>query len=412
MTQHGNPDFMNVGQETNVAGLRVILVVRTERDSTPLLAALKPVSGVEVQVIKRSSWPVKNTFAAGRSANLLLVDSDLVDKEDLEFISTLKTSSEAEGCPIVVIAPRGSNAATLGAFRAGADDVLLKPIIPNEAREVFSRVTQHLGGASGPPSNVVVFAHVTGGAGATTCAVNAAAALGEANPSRGCCLLDLDIQFGSGATLLDLPYSSPVRELLEDPSRLDRLMFEGMLVKHSDSLHILTAPRLPLPLSGFKPSAVAELLRMAKSKFGNVVVDLPVAITSWTEVVLRAATMIYFVTPMNVPAAHRLSRMLSLLQQEELGRLPVKIVINRYNSASKGGIIALSQFEKAIGRHVDHLVPNDYGGIQQSHNQGQPAVSLKPDGKFSKAIQKMLTEDLGVAAATPSSLGFFLFRRS
>lgn len=409
MTKHDgfDPDIRPEGDPT-IAGLKVLLLVRAERDSIPLLAALRPVSEIEIQVMKRSDWPLQNTFSDGKSADILVVDSDPGDKEDLSYIEALKSSGDADGARIVALSPRGSDAAALHAFRAGAEDVLLKPINPDEARETFGRLKAMGRVDPGSRSNVIVFAHVAGGAGATTFAVNSAYALAEVSSARGCCLLDLDIQFGAAGNLFDLAFASPVQELIDDPSRLDRMMFEGMLAQHG-GVHILTAPRFPLPLNSLRPSTVTELIQLAKSKFANVVVDLPVALAPWSEVVLRAATQIYLVTPMTVPAAHRLSRFIALVQHEELAGLPVKIVVNRFNSSGKGAAIALSQFTKAIGRPVDHLVPNDYELVLQSHNHGQPALRIKPQSQFAQAIRKMLLEDLGVSQFEQPGRRFSLF---
>jgi len=324
----------------------------------------------------------------------------------------LKSTCEATGSRIVVLADRESGAGALQAFRAGADDVLLKPINLAEAREVFSRLAGlPRGEESGSTGSVVVFMHVTGGAGATTCAVNAAYALTESGASRGCCLVDLDLQFGSAANLLDMPCSSSMTDLMSDPARLDRLMLESLMVRHPTGLQVLTAPRAPVPLSGLRSTTVSELLRLAKARFAHVVVDLPVALAPWTDVVLRAATQIYLVTPMTVPAAHRLARLLSLMRQQDLGHLPLKVVVNRGDSAGKGGAIAASQFTKAIGRSIDHVIPNDYGLVLQSHNQGTPASRLKPQGKFAQAIKDMLSADMGASAFAQTSRKFALFGR-
>ena len=396
----------------NVAGLKVLLLVRTERDSTPLLAALKPVDGIDVQVLKRSAWPLTNVAGGAQSVDVVLVDSDFGDQGDLSFIRQLKLSNDATEYRIVVLADRGSGAGALQAFRAGADDVLLKPIDLGEAREVFSRLAAvPRGDGGGSSGNIIVFMHVTGGAGATTCAVNAAYALAESGAPRGCCLIDMDLQFGSAANLLDMACSTSMQELMTDPGRLDRLMLESILVRHPTGLQVLTAPRMPVPLSALRSSTVSELLRLAKGRFAHVVVDLPVALAPWTDVVLRMATQIYLVTPMTVPAAHRLTRILSLMRQQDLGHLPIKIVVNRGDSAGKGGAIAPSQFTKAISRPIDHVVPNDYGLVLQSHNQGTPAAGLKPQGRFVQAIKEMLAEDMGASPFAQSSRKFALFGR-
>lgn len=396
----------------NLSSQKVLLLVRKERDSTPLLAALKPVDGIDVQVLKRSAWPLTEVEGGARSVDIVLIDSDFGDQGDLSFVRELKSTCEATGSRIVVLADREGGAGALQAFRAGADDVLLKPINLAEAREVFSRLAAlPRGDESGSPGSVVVFMHVTGGAGATTCAVNAAYALSESGASRGCCLLDLDLQFGSAANLLDMGCSSSMQELMNDPARLDRLMLESLMVRHPTGLQVLTAPRAPVPLSGLRSTTVSELLRLAKARFAHVVVDLPVALTPWTDVVLRMATQIYLVTPMTVPAAHRVARLLSLMRQQDLGHLPLKVVVNRGDSAGKGGAIAPGQFTKAIGRAIDHVIPNDYGLVLQSHNQGTPASRLKPQGRFAQAIKEMLAADMGASAFAQTSRKFALFGR-
>ena len=246
------------------------------------------------------------------------------------------------------------------------------------------------------PSSLIVFMHVTGGAGATTLAVNTACSL--AAPRRNCCLIDLDVQFGGVASLMDLQPQPALQALMQDPRRLERVTLESMLVRHNTGVHVLTAPRVPIPLHGLKASAIGDLMKMAAGRFTYVVVDLPLALTTWTDAVLRPARFIYLVTPLTVQAAHRVARVLHLMKQQDLALLPIKIVANRYNSAGDNAI-GPKQFAKAIGRDVDHLLPNDYHLVLQSHNQGVPAVKLAPKAKLSLAIAKMLADDLKEAPA-------------
>jgi Flp pilus assembly CpaE family ATPase len=257
-------------------------------------------------------------------------------------------------------------------------------------------------------SSVIVFLHVAGGVGATTFAVNTACSL--AGPRRNCCLMDLDVQFGGVASLLDLPPSPALQALMQDPRRLERVSLESMLVRHSTGVHVLTAPRVPIPLHGLKASAISELIQVAKSRFTYVVVDMPLALTTWTDAVLRPARLVYLVTPITVQAAHRTARLLHLMKQQELAELPIKIIANRYNSAGSG-IIGPKQFAKAIGREIDHLVPNDYEMVLQSHNQGVPVVKMAPKAKFSQAIAKILAEDFNEVSSAQSPRKFAGFDR-
>ena len=102
------------------------------------------------------------------------------------------------------------------------------------------------------------------------------------------------------------------------------------------------------------------------------------------------------VVELSVPAVQRTRKFVELLQQEGMTRLPLKIVANRQRPGfSSGNDVSVSKFAKAIGRDVDHVIPNDFKLISNSHSQGRAAIELKPKSGFSKALQAMLSKDLG-----------------
>src|SRR5262249_43726462 len=177
-----------------------------------------------------------------------------------------------------------------------AADVVLKPIDLEEAREVFDRVLeQPKGGRTAAPTvgKAVVFMHLSGGAGATTLAVNSACALARGLRTKPTGLIDLDIPFGNAASLLDLPSASPMQEFIDDPTRLDESMLDSMMLRHQTGLQVLTAPRALLPMSAYHADGIRGLVELAKRQFGFVVVDLPVALAPWTDSVLKSASVIY-----------------------------------------------------------------------------------------------------------------------
>lgn len=255
-------------------------------------------------------------------------------------------------------------------------------------------------GSARGESKLIVFIHVSGGAGATTLAVNLGCALSQSDLDRETCLLDLDLQFGSSANFLDLLRISPLAEFVEDPGRLDCTMLDDMLTRHGSGLKVLTSPTPPLPLDALSPASVNDLLMIAKSRYSNVIVDMPVALTSWTDTVLKAATIIYLVTPMMVPAAHRITKLLDLLRKEKLDQLPIKLVINRYDvMAKRSAGLRPSEFAKATRLGLGHLVPDDYALVSLAEDQGTPALKLKPKGAFSVAVQGMADELNEIACA-------------
>ena len=399
---------------TDVHELKVLALIHSEAARAEILYALKPLADVAVQVIGHKAEKFDLHMPDGSTPTALLLDADVSNPEDLDQVRELKRAAPI-GVSVIALTDRSTDLAALRAIRAGADDVLLRPINTEEAREVFGRV-RHIKldeQGRGAGARTLVFMHVMGGAGATTLAVNAACALAETVTTLRTCLIDLDIQFGTCASLLDLPTTSPIENMFEDPSRLDREMLESMMVRHASGLRVLTAPRAPLPLESFDARVIGEILKLAKRTFHYVVVDLPVALAPWSETVLRAASTVYIVSELSVPAVHRLNRLFDLFREEDLTQIPVKIIINKHDASLMGGELTIAQVGKAIGRQVDYIVPADRTLIQGSHNHGRPAWQFKPNSPFALRLEEMLNKDLEADLfATAQPRRWLPFRRA
>ena len=62
------------------------------------------------------------------------------------------------------------------------------------------------------------------------------------------CLIDLDLQFGSVSTYLDLPRRDIVLELLTETDTMDSESFGQALQKFGDTLNVFTSPPEMVPL--------------------------------------------------------------------------------------------------------------------------------------------------------------------
>ena len=82
------------------------------------------------------------------------------------------------------------------------------------------------------------------------------------------CLIDLDLQFGSVATYLDLPRLEPVFELLADSESMDDQMFNSALLNFEDKLSVFTAPSDMIPLDLITSTDIERLLDMVRIRDG------------------------------------------------------------------------------------------------------------------------------------------------
>jgi len=284
-------------------------------------------------------------------------------------------------------------------LRMGVGDFLSQPLSPDETLEAISRVDQRqksMISAAPSDSQIITFAHASGGMGATTLAVNAATIINEISTrhNQSACLLDLDLQYGGASVHLDLPGYSPVIDMLNKPERLDREMLEGMMMRHSSGLRVLTTPEAPLPVEAINSDIINRLLQIAQTRYPYVVVDMPQTMTLWTDSVFKKSKVIYVVMQLNVPSIRQLSRWFSVLDQEGLSGLPIKVVVNRHTSFGRlrHENISVAQASEALGRKIDYLIPNDYELISQSLDQGMPAASVGASSKFVGQLKTMLHE--------------------
>lgn len=379
----------------------VSVLLRSEDSRVELASAFKDIAGVDSYLLLR---PASMAGSFGRGdvlPDVLLVEVDPSKSDDINYLRALKATAALAHTPVVAITDSTKHLAAIGAIRAGADDVVLTPINRNDLLEVLGRVTGTVP-QTGSLGRLIAFAHVSGGAGATTLAVNAAASIAASGNVDGVCLLDLDIQYGNAASLLDIQKVSPVDVLIDEPARLDREMLESMVIPHDCGVNVLTAPKLPFALGSYRSDMVANLLQLAKRRYSVVVADLPVALAPWSDVVLREASLVFIVCTPNVSAVHRLVQFLRLMEREHLADLPYRIVLNRHHARSEGGDISPQRFAKAVGRPVDYTIPNDYRLVSLSHNQGKPAIGLGPSSRFTQELTAMLSAELGGSVLKPT----------
>ncbi len=379
----------------------VTVLLRSEDSRVELASALKDVPGVDFYLLLR---PLGMAGPFGRRDTVpdaLLVEIDASDSEDIGYLRALRAARGLKTMPIVSLTDSTKQHAALGAIRAGADDVVLTPINRHDLMEVLARVTAARATDHANAGRFISFVHVSGGVGATTLAVNSAATIAKSGLAGGVCLLDLDIQYGNVASLLDITKGSPVDALIEDPAHLDREMFDSVLVHHDSGIEVMTAPRMPFALGSYRSDMVDNLIHLAKRRFSVVIADLPVALAPWTDVVLRQSSVIFVVCTPTVAAVHRLTQFLRLMEREGLNELPFRIVLNRYQSSSSEAEISAPKFASGVGRAVDYTVLEDYRLVSSSQNHGRPAVALQPTGRFAQQVAAMVANELGDAVLKP-----------
>lgn len=221
----------------------------------------------------------------------LAVDAE--DEADIEDLVEIIKGAKEKGIKVILVAEDVSPVSLHRLLRAGADEFVPYPLPENELAAAIEKVNApepvqqspravdnvtRLKPSSGRNGIVLPVHGLAGGTGASTLAVNLAWELTQiekgANAPR-VCLLDLDLQFGSVATYLDLPRRDAVYEMLSDTEAMDSESFLQALISYEDVLHVLTAPPDILPLDFLLPEDVSRIIAVARENFDFVIIDMP-----------------------------------------------------------------------------------------------------------------------------------------
>lgn len=208
-----------------------------------------------------------------------------------------------------------------------------------------------------------------GGAGASTLAVNLALEIVQSGEPR-VALVDLDIQNGSVATLLDMADSGAMTALMRDGALPDAAFLDRAMVRHDSGIDVLSAPDIFVPMTALTPDMVAALMDALQQRYDRVIVDMPQAMLDWIEPVFERAAQALIVTDTSVPSIKRTRRLMDVLNEEHM-TLTVEVVINK---EKRPLLLTDSQKEAArlLGRRLDHWIPEDAARARKALDAGVP----------------------------------------
>ncbi|BBE32772.1 AAA family ATPase [Sphingosinicella microcystinivorans] len=285
---------------------------------------------------------------------------------------------------------------------SGLQDYLLKPLSADAMREAFMHAQVTLQGpkhvdvdTSDRPRTTIAVIGTRGGVGASTVA-SSLAWLSADSQGRSTALLDLDVQFGTGALSFDLEPGRGLTDALENPSRIDGLFIERAMVRVGDKLAVLSAEApisQPLIADG---SALFQLQEEMRNAFETVIVDLPRNVAVQHPHLLSDVNHVVVVTEQTLASTRDAIRLLGFLKANA-PHARVTMVANRVGT-NPPPEVARKDFEASIERKLDIVIPLDVKQAVGAAKQGR-ALSAVATGKVGSALQALAVQLAGEIAA-------------
>ncbi len=329
---------------------------------------------------------------------------DDTDEENLDVITAIVNTAKGNNIKVMLIAEDVSPAALHGLLKAGADEFVPYPLPEGELAAAVERLNKpapepipmvqenQVRLKSDGDGVLVAVQGFAGGTGATTFAVNLAWELANIDKDKSprVCMIDLGLQFGSVSTYLDLPRKEIVVELLADIDQVDEDSFAQALVSFEDKLQVLTAPSDLLPLDMLGPQEVKKLLDLAREHFDFVIVDMPPALTMWTETVLTEAQVFFAMVELDMRSAQNTLRFKRALQSEELPFEKLRFVLNRAPKFTDlQGRSRAKRMAESLGIQIDLQLPDGGKQVTQACDHGIPLATQAGKNPLRKEITKL-----------------------
>jgi pilus assembly protein CpaE len=319
---------------------------------------------------------------------------------DLDAIRALRRSSGWKGTLLALSSDDISLAEARALNKSGVDEILPFPISQQELTEQIERLTVDksrlpaLYNPSMPRSGqIICICSARGGNGASTLAINLAdqlqghAGFFKKKTNNKVAVVDLDLQFGTLATALDLKPSPAFMKMAQNGVVPDATFLKQSMVRHDSGLEVLTAPDEFIPLDVLTREQISALIEALRLEFDYVVIDLPRALVDWLGAVVTAANRVLMVGDSSVPSINQACRLIDFFSKERL-EPPIEIVIGR-ESKPTFGTSHLSEARKALGRELKYWLPEDRRHAKQALDRGQLLSKTAGNCVLSKAIRAM-----------------------
>jgi len=345
--------------------------------------------------------------AFGKVADHQLAIIDVVSGEKTAFdvCKEIRSTPALAQVPILCVGQSDDVEDRIRFLEAGADDVMAKPF---DNRELEARVealllrfqrSKDLTAVVSTDGIVVTRQRRTvavhsprGGVGTTTIATNVAMVKAREKPDR-VVLVDLHLQFGQVATLLNVE----AKQSLADVARDDAAMTEPELLRtyaarHDSGLHVLAAPTSPELAELITAAHVDKILTTLLESYDLVVIDAGSWLDERTMTAFEHAESVLFTV---TPEIGSLKAMVGLLEYlSEAGSVAAKssFVLNNLFARE---ILKVRDVETSLGTQISAELPYDPFIYLKAANEGVPVVVGAPKSVAAERFAKLATAAFG-----------------
>lgn len=380
-----------------MADNKKLLVVANSETFLRMLRFYFTKAGYDVQTVQDGDRALR--FVTNEIPDLLISDESLPGMDGMQLVRQLRASPVTAQLPVLMLVAGGGDARIQAAVGAGANEAMRRDArIQDIGERVSALLTTAAANApalgsvgdltfagSGRLAHTVTILSARGGSGKSLLATNLGVALAQRS-GETTVLLDLNLEFGATAMMLDLRPVYTLRDIadavMNDVSDAE---FDGMLLRHSSGLRVVPAVAQPGDSELIPDGSLPRIVERLRRLYDHCVVDGRPSFREFMLDLWENSDTLLITCPPEV-----VSVLVTRSLLEAFGVInvnPDKVLILLNNVAPKQRLNS-SQVERGLGNPT-FTIP--YGGEQlyRSVDVGKSFVLEQPKEPFSVAIRKL-----------------------
>ncbi len=345
---------MGSDSSRNARGRRNVVTIAianaSEQCRGQIMSSLAEMAEPLVEVVDLKRAP---EASVGRHLDGVIVALD-ADRETWEF-QLQELNFEGQHPAVIAAIAEHSGDAVRRALRAGAVDVLFLPAQIEDLSRCLIRIGEANKENIGEGAIICALGSVAGGVGVSTLT----AALGLASrriTQKRVALLDLGMQSGALAALLDLNPDHTLSELVDPSSTIDSIRLESSLATHSSGLYLLASPKRIEEGEIISADSILAVLEVMRELFDIILIDCGHHMSETLVTVWEKATHLLYPVEQSINSVRPAQRFLDMFERLGLDHLEPQFLINRYVPANP---FTVEKIEASLRRSMIARIPRD-----------------------------------------------------
>lgn len=324
--------------------------------------------------------------------HVVLMDINMPIMNGLE--ATEKISDLYPDVIVIIMSVQAENEYLKKAMFSGAKEYIIKPInydtLVQTIEATYIKNKERISSLSHknqPEKNskVITFYSSKGGVGKSVLSVNTALTLSRAYKKKTL-LIDMDLQYGDVALMLNLYGEKTILEMVDDHQWEHYDTASTYLVKLNEKMDVLLAPTNPEASEYISKDMVQTLIKGFMSKYDFIIVDTAVNFDETTLHVLDVSDQVLMVTTMELSSVKNTKLGINVMKTLSYEDKKVKVVVNE--ARGKFGI-NVKELKEIFNNNILAFLPEDIKEIRLSINKGTPVCMNGNKGPFGKCIYEM-----------------------